>query len=166
VASFARCDSCELVALPRREGAGALEMNSVIDAPVLASDAPSSVGVQVVLRCRPLLPRELAEGAQSVLTCRRNEVEVAKYAAYVQRKAYLFHRVFGEGTHQRQLYKETVLPVVQRALDGYNCTVFAYGQTGTGKTFTLEGDIPKLTATATPTHESVGHCRSRFRECA
>lgn len=32
-----------------------------------------------------------------------------------------------------------VNPLVEEVLAGYNCTVFAYGQTGTGKTFTMEG---------------------------
>lgn len=31
-------------------------------------------------------------------------------------------------------------PLIKEVLDGYNCTVFAYGQTGTGKTFTMEGE--------------------------
>ena len=30
-------------------------------------------------------------------------------------------------------------PLVHQVLQGYNCTVFAYGQTGTGKTHTMEG---------------------------
>lgn len=33
-----------------------------------------------------------------------------------------------------------VHPVIKEVLAGYNCTVFAYGQTGTGKTFTMEGE--------------------------
>jgi hypothetical protein len=37
---------------------------------------------------------------------------VSKYAPYVQRKAYLFHRVFGETTQQRQLYRQAIAPVV------------------------------------------------------
>ena len=39
--------------------------------------------------------------------------------------------------------------VVLQVMQGYNCTVFAYGQTGTGKTFTMEGgdgrDDPDMT---------------------
>ena len=37
-------------------------------------------------------------------------------------------------------------PIVQNVLEGYNGTIFAYGQTGTGKTFTMEGDrsVPEL----------------------
>jgi kinesin family protein 11 len=33
-----------------------------------------------------------------------------------------------------------VAPLLEEVLLGYNCTVFAYGQTGTGKTFTMEGE--------------------------
>lgn len=36
--------------------------------------------------------------------------------------------------------QKTALPIVEQVLDGYNCTIFAYGQTGTGKTYTMEGD--------------------------
>ncbi len=34
-------------------------------------------------------------------------------------------------------------PIVEEVLEGYNCTIFAYGQTGTGKTFTMEGPPPE-----------------------
>ena len=37
------------------------------------------------------------------------------------------------------LYEETFRPLVESVLDGFNGTIFAYGQTGTGKTFTMEG---------------------------
>lgn len=36
------------------------------------------------------------------------------------------------------VFAET-LPIVKSVLDGYNVCIFAYGQTGTGKTFTMEG---------------------------
>ena len=43
------------------------------------------------------------------------------------------------------MYASTALPSVHSVLDGYNATVLAYGQTGTGKTFTMEGyDDPQL----------------------
>lgn len=34
-------------------------------------------------------------------------------------------------------------PLVNEALEGYTCTIFAYGQTGTGKTYTMEGEAIK-----------------------
>ncbi|CAM9956912.1 unnamed protein product, partial [Choristocarpus tenellus] len=40
---------------------------------------------------------------------------------------------------QEQVYDTTAMEVVESSLQGYNATVFAYGQTGTGKTYTMEG---------------------------
>lgn len=40
---------------------------------------------------------------------------------------------------QENLYDEIVRPLVASVLEGYNGCVFAYGQTGTGKTYTMEG---------------------------
>ena len=40
---------------------------------------------------------------------------------------------------QAALFEASVAPVVDEVLRGYSCTVFAYGQTGTGKTYTMEG---------------------------
>jgi kinesin family protein 3/17 len=44
------------------------------------------------------------------------------------------------------VYRDTASPIVESVLEGYNGTIFAYGQTGTGKTFTMEGkdDPPSL----------------------
>ena len=111
--------------------------------------------LRVLLRCRPLLAKEIAEGARPVITCKRRNVEVQRYAAYVQAKAFSFHRVFGQSTNQRQLFEEGVLPTVLKVLQGYNATVFAYGQTGTGKTFTLEGVVgprPRAARQERPRH--------------
>ena len=40
-----------------------------------------------------------------------------------------------------------VAPLIEEVVSGYNCTVFAYGQTGTGKTYTMVGEEqPELSA--------------------
>lgn len=49
-------------------------------------------------------------------------------------KTYPFDAVYGFAADQRMIYDEVVAPMVQEVLEGYNCTLFAYGQTGTGKT--------------------------------
>ncbi|PRQ35821.1 putative minus-end-directed kinesin ATPase [Rosa chinensis] len=56
-------------------------------------------------------------------------------------KSYSFDKVFHHGSSQDEVFSE-VEPVIKSALDGYNACIFAYGQTGTGKTFTMEG-IPE-----------------------
>ena len=45
---------------------------------------------------------------------------------------------------QIDLYEETFRDLVDSVLSGFNGTIFAYGQTGTGTTFTMQGQIPVL----------------------
>ncbi|GKF00675.1 kinesin-like protein KIN-UA, partial [Tanacetum coccineum] len=48
-----------------------------------------------------------------------------------------FDEVLTEFASQKRVYEVVAKPVVESVLDGYNGTVMAYGQTGTGKTYTL-----------------------------
>lgn len=49
--------------------------------------------------------------------------------------------VFGANTKQIDVYRSVVCPILDEVIMGYNCAIFAYGQTpATGKTFTMEGE--------------------------
>ncbi|XP_031207495.1 kinesin-like protein KIF3A isoform X3 [Mastomys coucha] len=54
-------------------------------------------------------------------------------------KTFTFDTVFGPESKQLDVYNLTARPIIDSVLEGYNGTIFAYGQTGTGKTFTMEG---------------------------
>ena len=54
-------------------------------------------------------------------------------------RSFTYDKAFGEATSQEQLFAATVAPVVDEVMKGFSCTVFAYGQTGTGKSYTMEG---------------------------
>ncbi|CAD5114686.1 DgyrCDS3731 [Dimorphilus gyrociliatus] len=54
-------------------------------------------------------------------------------------KTFTFDTVFGPDCKQVDIYNTCARPIVESVLEGYNGTIFAYGQTGTGKTFTMEG---------------------------
>lgn len=54
-----------------------------------------------------------------------------------------FKKVFGPKSQQRSIYDQAIAPIVHEVLEGFSCTVFAYGQTGTGKTYTMEGGMRK-----------------------
>lgn len=54
-------------------------------------------------------------------------------------KSYNFDGAYDEDTTQSDFFAEVGKPIVEEVLKGFNCTIFAYGQTGTGKTFTMEG---------------------------
>ncbi|KAK1947675.1 Kinesin heavy chain [Phytophthora citrophthora] len=60
---------------------------------------------------------------------------------------FTFDHVFGEDTDQKMVFESVAQPVVQDIMAGYNATIFAYGQTSSGKTYTMEGaniDHPEL----------------------
>lgn len=92
--------------------------------------------VRVAIRCRPVNKREKGLNRPIVVQCKPNKSEVT-----LRKKTYTFDHVFGQYTTQKELFKTIIQPVVAEALDGYNCTVFAYGQTGTGKTHTIQGSL-------------------------
>lgn len=52
-------------------------------------------------------------------------------------QTYSFDNIFPEDADQEKVYNDAVKPFVDCVKKGYNCTVFAYGQTGTGKTYTM-----------------------------
>lgn len=56
-------------------------------------------------------------------------------------KVYPFDHVFSADADQALVYEKVVSPLLDEVLLGYNCTLFTYGATGSGKTFTTEGDL-------------------------
>ena len=86
---------------------------------------------------RPLNRKEKAEKSHTIVNC-TSQSEIA-FLYGKQKKSYTFDSVFAPNTTQKQLYDATVVPIVKEVLKGFNCTIFAYGQTGTGKTYTMEG---------------------------
>ena len=100
--------------------------------------------VRVHCRIRPLNSRERADNAPPVVRREDGAAEgriVYERAAAAgnkgETKAFAFDSVFGPEATQKDVYARAAQPVVQSFLDGYNGTVFAYGQTGTGKTHTM-----------------------------
>ena len=105
--------------------------------------------VKVVVRCRPLNSKETSDGRVSVVEMDERMGMVAlsaPQAAGEPPKTFTFDAVFPPNTPQEAIYKQTAAPICDSVLEGYNGTIFAYGQTGTGKTFTMEGmnDPPEL----------------------
>lgn len=102
--------------------------------------------VQVVVRCRPISKREAEGGCSKVVNIfpARGVIEVQNPNARTENeknKMFTYDAVYDESSTQQSIYDETVRPLVASVLEGYNGCVFAYGQTGTGKTFTMEGNI-------------------------
>ncbi|XP_065072197.1 kinesin-II 95 kDa subunit-like [Rhopilema esculentum] len=98
--------------------------------------------VKVVIRCRPMNEKEIAAGHDRVVDMNVKKGNVMLRNPSKKEEApreFTFDAVYDWNSKQRDIYDETFSPLVDSVLNGYNGTIFAYGQTGTGKTFTMEG---------------------------
>lgn len=105
--------------------------------------------IRVYCRIRPLLGNELENGEVEAVT-RTTEMTVTAQDPDNPDKAstFNFDRVFGPEDAQEPVFDE-LRTLCLSAMDGYNVCIFAYGITGSGKTFTVEGgerarENPKL----------------------
>lgn len=87
--------------------------------------------VRVVCRVRPTNQKEVSSGG---VTCVKinsnNNIEVTCEGNQNQ---FSFDRIFGPESSQVEVFQDTAYPLITDVLAGYNATIFAYGQTGTGK---------------------------------
>ena len=106
--------------------------------------APKSECVKVAIRVRPMNKHEKEQNSTICVDVdtQNNTVSVSKNDT----KTFQFDYVYPMETTQRQIYDEVAFPIVDSIFQGYNGTIFAYGQTGCGKTFTMMGivDNPDL----------------------
>ncbi|GAB5362461.1 hypothetical protein AAMO2058_000798900 [Amorphochlora amoebiformis] len=107
--------------------------------------------VRVVVRVRPFIGNEAKECKSVVRTIPEDKVDVYAPQQRVSTKRvekltsepgwreFPFDHVFGPTDTQAEVYTVAVKPTIDRFLEGFNSTVFAYGQTSSGKTYTMMG---------------------------
>lgn len=88
--------------------------------------------------------QEKEQRSQCIVNTTSKEVNI-KQTGLQNGKTFTYDQVFGQKSAQMDVYTKVVSPLIQEVLAGYNCTVFAYGQTGTGKTYTMAGGSEKTT---------------------
>ncbi|NXN59239.1 KIF19 protein, partial [Rynchops niger] len=104
---------------------------------------------QVALRIRPMSAAELAEGARPIAHRMDEQVVVLRdpmedpgdvlRASCSREKSYVFDMAFDSSATQETVYRATTQGLVAGVISGHNATVFAYGPTGCGKTYTMLG---------------------------
>uniref|UniRef100_A0A8C6M6J0 Kinesin-like protein n=1 Tax=Nothobranchius furzeri TaxID=105023 RepID=A0A8C6M6J0_NOTFU len=97
---------------------------------------PAECTIKVMCRFRPLNSSEVARGDKYIPKFVGEDC-----VSPLQGKPYYFDRVFQSNTTQVQFYNAVALKIVKDVLEGYNGTIFAYGQTSSGKTHTMEGKL-------------------------
>ncbi|XP_072873629.1 centromere-associated protein E isoform X7 [Chlorocebus sabaeus] len=106
--------------------------------------------VAVCVRVRPLNSREesLGETAQVYWKTDSNAIYQVDGS-----KSFNFDRVFHGNETTKNVYEEIAAPIIDSAIQGYNGTIFAYGQTASGKTYTMMGSEDHLGVTPRAIHD-------------
>ncbi|KAM7143615.1 uncharacterized protein WM277_014825 isoform 4-T5 [Molossus nigricans] len=117
--------------------------------PTMEEVGPKDQQLMVALRIRPLSDTELEEGAtviahrvggQTVVLMDPSEDPEDTLRTHRSReKTFTFDTVFDQHASQEDVYRATTQQLVAGVISGYNATVFAYGPSGTGKTYTMLG---------------------------
>lgn len=102
-----------------------------------------SENIKVVVRCRPISKKEVDKGFKPIIRIESgtNTVSLTKGDNDPDPKTFTFNSAYAWDCTQQDIYDDAGRPIVQAVLDGYNGTILAYGQTGTGKTYTMEGVV-------------------------
>ncbi|XP_074602042.1 osmotic avoidance abnormal protein 3-like isoform X2 [Brevipalpus obovatus] len=98
--------------------------------------------VKVAVRCRPLNKKEKDLRSKSIIEIDSSLGQCSIYNPHEPDsppKPFTFDGTYDVDSTTEQLYNEIVFPIVESVTEGYNGTVFAYGQTGCGKSFTMQG---------------------------
>eukprot|EP00747_Dinoflagellata_sp_TGD_P162684 gnl/TRDRNA2_/TRDRNA2_180553_c0_seq1.p1 gnl/TRDRNA2_/TRDRNA2_180553_c0~~gnl/TRDRNA2_/TRDRNA2_180553_c0_seq1.p1 ORF type:complete len:1036 (-),score=198.18 gnl/TRDRNA2_/TRDRNA2_180553_c0_seq1:71-3178(-) len=109
------------------------------------------INILVCVRCRALVQKELAEGGRASVkvldgkTVILEDPQITAADDYLRlnkskERRFAFDEAFGYDAVQNQVYLRTTQPLIPGVLQGFNATVFAYGATGAGKTFTMLGN--------------------------
>ncbi|XP_059780184.1 centromere-associated protein E isoform X2 [Balaenoptera ricei] len=92
--------------------------------------------VAVCVRVRPLNSREEALGKDTQVYWKTDNNTIYQVDGS---KSFNFDRVFHSNETTKNVYEEIAVPIIDSAIQGYNGTIFAYGQTASGKTYTMLG---------------------------
>ncbi|GIY70247.1 kinesin heavy chain [Caerostris darwini] len=99
------------------------------------NEPPSECNIKVVCRFRPLNGSEEKAGSKFIAKYPPSSEDCVNVGG----KVYIYDKVFKPNATQEKVYNEAAQAIVKDVLMGYNGTIFAYGQTSSGKTHTMEG---------------------------
>ena len=97
--------------------------------------------VRVSVRVRPFLQSEKEIDPTTPIESVDTKHSIINIIKEYDKKTFTYDHVYPEKSTQAQIFEDTSKEVVKSVLKGYNGTIFSYGQTGTGKTYTMVGDF-------------------------
>ncbi|CAJ0959395.1 unnamed protein product [Ranitomeya imitator] len=109
------------------------ELSPGLMGPKLQHVRAEETAVCVVVRVRPLLPKEVLHGQQSCVHIQPDQ----KALTLGNNRHFEFQDVLDEACSQEIAYNRCVQSLLESFFQGFNVTAVAYGQTGSGKTYTI-----------------------------
>ncbi|XP_044266431.1 kinesin-like protein KIN-7L isoform X2 [Tribolium madens] len=99
-----------------------------------------STNIQVAIRIRPLIATEHEKRLRAQWSTQNNTIYQVDNNGQKFGDAFSFDHIFGIDKTNSDIYDDIVRDFVDSSLNGLNSTIFAYGQTSSGKTYTMLGD--------------------------
>ena len=99
--------------------------------------------VNVICRFRPMNDLEKTSGNETVVEFTSPTSLTFRSSREKNTYHFTFDRIFPPHATQLELYDFGAKAIIESVLNGYNGTVLAYGQTSSGKTYTMEGEVEK-----------------------
>ncbi|GAB0092806.1 Kinesin-like protein [Sergentomyia squamirostris] len=93
----------------------------------------SADSVKVAVRVRPQNGQEVAKGCRMVIEKEPTLPQLSVSGG----RSYTFNHVFMPEDDQKFVYNEAIRDIIDKLFEGYNVTILAYGQTSSGKTYTM-----------------------------
>ncbi|KPA76195.1 putative OSM3-like kinesin [Leptomonas pyrrhocoris] len=103
------------------------------------SGAAAAENIKVLVRCRPLSEKEKASGHTPCVDLDLAANTVAAKSVIGEPDRFTFDAVINNSFSQKDIFTQFIMPLADSVLKGFNATVFAYGQSGSGKTHTMTG---------------------------
>lgn len=105
----------------------------------------SEENIKCYLRCKPLTQSEEELGANCISISEDHKmVKIDCSSVTKPEKKFALDQIFPDNSTQSEIFSSICIPMLDSFLQGYNCTIFAYGQTGAGKTHTILGPLDTL----------------------
>ncbi|KAI3380673.1 hypothetical protein SNEBB_004446 [Seison nebaliae] len=103
--------------------------------------------VKVLVRVRPMNERERSKNCKDIvrMDSQYNQCQLLPIEKNKTAKSFTFDGVYDIKSITETIYEDTASIIVDSVTEGYNGTIFAYGQTGCGKSFTMQGIIKPKT---------------------
>lgn len=104
------------------------------------------MSLMVIVRKRPLFEEEGKKGNIDSISCINPQIWVHKcnynvdgITKYLDHNKFYFDHSFGENTDTEDIFNVVIFPLGRHVFEKGSATIFAYGQTSSGKTFTMKG---------------------------